>query len=70
MLADELRSTGVCIMTFNPGGTRTRMRAEAYPDEDRSRLTDPSLTAQALLRLAVRASAALSGQAFDMQNLP
>ena len=70
VLADELHSTGVCAMTFNPGGTRTPMRAEAYPNEDRSRLADPSHAAHALLRLALTASPALSGRAFDTQNLP
>lgn len=70
VLADELRTTGVCALTFNPGGTGTRMRAAAYPDEDRSRLRDPSAAAHALLRLAQCASSALSGHAFDVDNLP
>ncbi|OGW67079.1 MAG: hypothetical protein A3H49_00710 [Nitrospirae bacterium RIFCSPLOWO2_02_FULL_62_14] len=70
VLADELRSTGVCVVTFNPGGTRTRMRAEAYPREDRSKLRDPAVAARALLRLAARSSTTLSGRAFDLTNLP
>jgi NAD(P)-dependent dehydrogenase (short-subunit alcohol dehydrogenase family) len=70
VLADELRSANVCALTFNPGGTRTRMRAEAYPREDRRKLRDPSVAARALLHLAVRASPALSGRAFDLANLP
>lgn len=70
VLADELRSVNVCVVTFNPGGTRTKMRAEAYPREDRSQLHDPSVAARALLHLATRASPALSGRAFDLTNLP
>lgn len=70
VLADELRSAGVQAMTFNPGGTRTRMRAEAYPSEDPARLRAPFVVAQALLRLVVRSSPALSGKAFDLENLP
>lgn len=70
VLADELRSTGICVMTFNPGGTRTRMRAEAYPEENQTRLRDPILPAQALLRLVTRATMAASGKAFDLENLP
>jgi NAD(P)-dependent dehydrogenase (short-subunit alcohol dehydrogenase family) len=70
VLADELRSVGVCAMTFNPGGTRTAMRAEAYPSEARDRLRHPSLSARALLQLATHASAAVSGKSFDLENLP
>ncbi len=70
VLADEVRERGVCAVTFNPGGTRTRMRAEAYPDEDPRRVRDPSETAEALLRLATRASSVVSGRAFDFDTLP
>lgn len=70
VLADEVRERGICAVTFNPGGTRTRMRAEAYPDEDPRRLRDPSETAEALLRLATRLSPAASGRAFDFDTLP
>ena len=37
VLADELRPFNVCVMTYNPGGTRTKMRAQAYPREDRGK---------------------------------
>jgi len=70
VLADELRSLNVRVLTFNPGGTRTRMRAQAYPREDRSKLRDPSVAACALLHLATRSSPAISGRAFDLTNLP
>jgi NAD(P)-dependent dehydrogenase (short-subunit alcohol dehydrogenase family) len=70
VLADELRSSNVCVLTFNPGGTRTAMRAEAYPREDRSRLRAPTDAADALLRLVLCASPAISGRAFDATNLP
>jgi len=70
VLADELRSANVCVVTFNPGGTRTKMRAEAYPREDRSTLRDPSVAARALLHLATRSSQTISGRAFDLTNLP
>ncbi len=70
VLADEVQSANVSVMTFNPGGTRTRMRAEAYPEEDPSGLRDPALVAQALVRLTAQASPAISGRAFDMGNIP
>lgn len=70
VLADELRPFNVRVLTFNPGGTRTRMRARAYPHEDRSKLRDPSVAADALLRLAACSSPAISGHTFDTTNLP
>ena len=70
VLADELRPAHVCAITFNPGGTRTAMRAAAYPREDRGALRDPTVAARALLHLAIFASPAISGRAFDLDNLP
>lgn len=70
VMADELRSTGVCVVTFNPGGTRSAMRAEAYPIEDPNTLHRPMDAAHALLRLADNLSPDLSGEAFDLSNLP
>ncbi len=69
-LAQELEPYGIRIMTYNPGGTRTRMRAEAYPDEDPSRLRTPEAVADDLLRLVTRTSLAHSGMAFDRETLP
>lgn len=70
VLADELRPYGVRAVSFNPGGTRTAMRAEAYPNEDRRRLRDPCIAAEALLRLAACSTLQHSGQAFDQNTLP
>ena len=70
VLADELRAYGVRAVSFNPGSTRTAMRAEAYPNEDRSRLRDPSIAAEALLRVATCSTLQHSGQAFDLNTLP
>jgi len=70
VLAEELRPLGVRTLTFNPGGTRTAMRADAYPSEDPARLRDPSVAADALLRLALCTSPSISGKAFDLGNLP
>ena len=70
VLADELRSFGVRVLTFNPGGTRTSMRAAAYPDEDPLHLRPPGVPAQALLRLVLRTSLEHSGRSFDLQSMP
>ena len=39
--ADEMENTPVRVNLLNPGGTRTRMRAEAYPGEDPNTLKTP-----------------------------
>ena len=70
VMADELRSAGVCSVTFNPGSTRTKMRADAYPAEDPSAVPSPIDAARNLLRLAVGLSLNLSGRMFDVSNLP
>jgi NAD(P)-dependent dehydrogenase (short-subunit alcohol dehydrogenase family) len=70
VLAEELRPSNVCVLTFNPGGTRTAMRAQACPREDPGRLRAPIDAADALLRLVLAASPAISGRAFDTTNLP
>lgn len=70
VLADELRSFGVRVLTFNPGGTWTSMRAAAYPDEDPLQLRPPDVPAQALLRLVLRTSLEHSGRGFNLQSVP
>lgn len=39
--AEETRSSPVRVNVINPGGTRTRMRADAYPGEDPATLPTP-----------------------------
>jgi NAD(P)-dependent dehydrogenase (short-subunit alcohol dehydrogenase family) len=69
VLADELRPFGVRALTFNPGATRTSMRAAAHPEEDPSRLRPPSIPAQALLQLVLNTSLQDSGRSFDLESL-
>ena len=43
ILADELEQTSkIRVNTINPGGTRTAMRAAAYPAEDPRALKTPA----------------------------
>jgi NAD(P)-dependent dehydrogenase (short-subunit alcohol dehydrogenase family) len=70
VMANELSPFGISVMTFNPGATRTAMRAKAHPEEDPRRLPDPAAPAEALLRLAVSQDPSLSGKAFDLHNVP
>jgi NAD(P)-dependent dehydrogenase (short-subunit alcohol dehydrogenase family) len=69
VMADELRSAGVVVLTLNPGRTRTRMRQDAYPEEDPTRVRDPREAAEALLHLAVHATTDLSGRALNLSDL-
>lgn len=50
-LAEEVKETGVRIVAVNPGGTRTGMRAAAFPDEDPLILKTPEKLAEFLLAL-------------------
>jgi NAD(P)-dependent dehydrogenase (short-subunit alcohol dehydrogenase family) len=70
VMAEELRPHGICVMSFNPGGTRTTMRREAYPEEDPRDQRDPAIPAEALVRLATSASLEISGHAFELETVP
>jgi NAD(P)-dependent dehydrogenase (short-subunit alcohol dehydrogenase family) len=50
--AQELENTNVRVNLLNPGGTRTRMRAEAFPGEDPLSLPTPEQVAEAFIPLA------------------
>lgn len=41
ILADELSESTIRVNAINPGGTRTAMRAKAYPAEDADKLKTP-----------------------------
>ena len=51
--AAECASTKVCANLFNPGPTRTRMRADAVPGEDPMTLPTPEEVAAQLIELAM-----------------
>jgi len=68
VLADEVESQGrVKVLGVNPGATRTRMRAAAYPAEDPQRLRTPEDIAPGYLYLFGPGGAALHGQSVDAQ---
>lgn len=50
--AAEVAEHGVRVNALNPGGTRTRMRAAAYPDEDPLTLPSPDDVAEFFLWMA------------------
>lgn len=68
VLADETESQGrIKVMSINPGATRTRMRAAAYPAEDPARLRTPEDIAPAYLYLFGPHGAQLHGRTLDAQ---
>jgi NAD(P)-dependent dehydrogenase (short-subunit alcohol dehydrogenase family) len=51
--ANETAGTNIKVNLINPGPTATRMRAEAYPGEDRSTLKTPEDVAERFVPLAL-----------------
>jgi NAD(P)-dependent dehydrogenase (short-subunit alcohol dehydrogenase family) len=63
--ADEVANTAVRVNLVNPGPTRTRMRAQAFPGEDPNTLKVPEDIAEAFVRLAEPACTD-NGRLFDL----
>ncbi len=61
VLADELEGTAIRVNAINPGATRTKMRARAYPAEDPGTLARPEDRVPAYLYLLGPASRGQSG---------
>ena len=51
--AAETAATAVCVNLFNPGPTRTRMRAQVMPGEDPATLPPPEAVAEKILELCL-----------------
>ncbi|MCE8040889.1 YciK family oxidoreductase [Halomonas daqingensis] len=68
VLADEVEHLGtIRVNTLNPGATRTKMRANAYPGEDPQTLRTPEEIMPAYLWLMGPDSKGYNGQRFDAQ---
>ncbi|MGB1465828.1 MAG: SDR family NAD(P)-dependent oxidoreductase, partial [Alcanivorax nanhaiticus] len=68
VLAEELESTSnIRVNTINPGGTRTDMRALAYPGEDPMTIKTPADIMAPYLYLLGPASKETNGQSIDAQ---
>lgn len=68
VVAEEVREAGVRVNAVNPGGTRTDMRAEAYPGEDPLTLPTPEEITGVFLYLASDESSGVSGKSFDARE--
>jgi len=67
VLADELDGSNIRVNAVNPGATRTKMRATAFPAEDASRLISPAKLENIYLYLMGEDSADLNGESIDAQ---
>ncbi|MEM0954364.1 MAG: YciK family oxidoreductase [Pseudomonadota bacterium] len=68
VLADELENISqIRVNSLNPGATRTRMRAAAYPGENPNTLTSAEDLMPSYLYLLSDASLGVNGQALDAQ---
>jgi NAD(P)-dependent dehydrogenase (short-subunit alcohol dehydrogenase family) len=65
--AAEMENTTVRANLINPGGTRTRMRAEAFPGEDPKTLPTPEEVAEAYVPLA-EAGCMLNGARIEARD--
>lgn len=65
--AEELADAGIRVNSVNPGGTRTAMRAAAYPDKDPARVPAPEDILPVYLYLLGPASQGTTGQALNAQ---
>ena len=67
VLADEHREGKLRVNCINPGATRTKMRLEAYPAEDRDKLKTPEEILPAYLYLLGPDAAGVTGESLDAQ---
>ncbi|MDF2186522.1 YciK family oxidoreductase [Grimontia hollisae] len=67
VLADELSNTRVKVNAINPGGTRTKMRASAFPAEDANNLKTPLDIMPLYLYLMAPEGKDINGQCIDAQ---
>lgn len=67
VLADEYKDRHLRVNCINPGGTRTKMRASAFPQEDANKLKTPADLMPLYLYLMGDDSRSESGVSFDAQ---
>lgn len=67
VLAEEYKGTGLRVSCINPGGTRTAMRAGAFPDEASEKLKTPADIMPTYLYVMCDDSAGKNGISYDAQ---
>lgn len=66
-MADEYDHTNLRVNCINPGATKTKMRAKAYPGEDVTKLKTPEELMPGYLYLMSDDSIGITGQSIDLQ---
>lgn len=69
VLADELEGSNIRVNAINPGATRTKMRATAFPAEDKFQIAAPAAITPLYLYLMGDDSKIVNGQSLDAQPL-
>lgn len=67
VLADEHRHGNLRVNCLNPGATRTKLRLEAYPAEDRNKLKRPEEILAPYVYLLGPESRGVTGQSWNIQ---
>lgn len=67
VLADELSDSSIRVNAINPGGTRTSMRAKAFPAEDAGLLKTPEDIMPLYVYLMAPEGKEVNGQCIDAQ---
>ncbi|URQ59294.1 YciK family oxidoreductase [Pantoea alhagi] len=67
VLAEEYKNRNLRVNCINPGGTRTKMRASAFPEEDADKLKTPAEIMPIYLYLMGDDSRRKTGISFDAQ---
>lgn len=67
-MAEEVVDQGIRVNAVNPGGTRTKMRAMAYPDEDPKKLPAPDDITGLFVYLGSDASKRVTGQSIELRE--
>ncbi len=68
LLAAELQALHIRVNAVNPGGTRTSMRAAAYPEEDPMTLPTPEQITPVFVYLASDESRDVTGRSFEARD--
>ncbi len=68
VLADEVKEWNIRVNAVNPGGTRTEMRAEAYPQEDPLTLPAAGEITEVFVYLASPESEGVTGKSFEARD--
>lgn len=69
ILAAELAEDAISVVSLNPGGTATQMRASAYPEEDPDTLPGAQQVAKTIVLLAGVLTPAQSGRRYSSRAL-